>query len=503
MFCVGEALRLIEKVSRVKDVVRGGFWLYGSTLINNFMGFIYWMIISAIGGSEVLGITSAVIGFASIISGFLNLGVPIGVQRFLGRSIGMNDREGLIKYFYTTLSFMLFVYLSASTILFLLSYTGWSLGNISPEMLRVASIIVMLGFTSIINSFLLSFLKTNVLFLCALLGNTLKLGIGIALVLYGWGWIGAVLGYVCVSLAFLVIGLYYVLRLIGFRIVFSLNLLLEVIRAGIASWLPSVIVLTGQWLGVLAVFGTSTAVETGYYYVSFTIANVVLMIAVSMLGLLLPVLSGMSDGRKRAAARVLRISLTLMMPIAVLISVYPWLPLSLLGKEYTIASPTLIILLLGVVPLAITSCIYSLVYAYGWYRQVLFIGLIQNVPRIILYYVLTPIYGGLGAAMAYTIGAFTGFVYSLYVAHTMGFHLSLKRIGLIIVIPVIFGAISWSSNLHWLLGTLLIMSSYIVYTKTRILSKRDVKEIASAILSEKTMNRVYEKFKPIIDFIFS
>ena len=70
-------------------------------------------------------------------------------------------------------------------------------------------------------------------------------------------------------------------------------------KAGVASWLPAMIAVLGQQLGVLTLFGVKGASETGLYYVSFAIVGVVTGIGGSVLGLMMPVLSGMEDGRKR------------------------------------------------------------------------------------------------------------------------------------------------------------------------------------------------------------
>ena len=65
-------------------VVRGGFWLYLRSLVNNFSGFIYWMVLSAMGGAEIIGLTSATVALAGMVSSSLSLGVEAGVRRFVG-----------------------------------------------------------------------------------------------------------------------------------------------------------------------------------------------------------------------------------------------------------------------------------------------------------------------------------------------------------------------------------------------------------------------------------
>ena len=486
----------------ISRVVRGGFWLYGSSIIGSFSGFIYWMIISAIAGSETLGLTSATVGLAGLVNGLLSLGIGTGLRRFLGQCIGLGDRDCLSRYLWTTILFTSTVYVATGSFLYLIGSLGYSLWSYTPEMLRIASIIVLLGIYQTLQAFLVSLLRTDIMFLGNVIGNVLRFGVGIGLVYLGFGWVGAAVGYMFVNLTNFLVSLVYALRIIGFRLVFSVSVLVDVLHAGIVSWLPNIIVLAGQWLGVLFVFGSSGAVETGYYYLAYSISFAVLAISTSLLGLLLPVLSGMVDGRKRAASRVLRISLLFMAPVAVFIATYPWLPLGLLGKEYIAASNILTILLLSSVPLAITACINSLIYAYGYYRMVLLIGLSQNIPRIILYLSLVPLYGGLGASISFTLGTYSGLLISLFIAYKIRFYIDMRSIGITIAIPLALGIASYILGLHWIIGLILIASSYILYARLGILSRRDLRDILSAFMSEKRIDRLYDRLRFLIDIVF-
>ena len=65
-------------------VVRGGLWLYLRSLADNLSGFIYWMAISAIGGAEIVGLTSATVALAGVVSSTLSLGAKIGGSEVCG-----------------------------------------------------------------------------------------------------------------------------------------------------------------------------------------------------------------------------------------------------------------------------------------------------------------------------------------------------------------------------------------------------------------------------------
>jgi peptidoglycan biosynthesis protein MviN/MurJ (putative lipid II flippase) len=61
-----------------------------------------------------------------------------------------------------------------------------------------------------------------------------------------------------------------------------------------------------------------------------------------------------------------------------------------------------------------------LTYTYGNYRDVLFIGIATAIPRSLLYFVLVPWFGSIGAALSYTLGALIGYVVSLFISNRLG-----------------------------------------------------------------------------------
>ncbi len=487
----------------VSKIVRGGFWLYASSITNNVSGFLYWMVISAVTGPSVVGIVSAIAGFSSMIAGLVTLGIGTGSQRFYGKAIGEGDEMELSRYFWSSFIYATIAFGGASLLVISSALMGYRISGLSPLMLLFSGVFIAFNASVVANSLLTSLLRTDISLLASIVGNALKFVVGVGLVLIGWGWIGAVIGYICPGIVRLAIYLEFSLRYVVRRIKFSLDALRDVLAAGLASWLPGIIDLLGRWLGVLAVFGFSGAVETGYYYVAYAIAGVVLMVASSMLGLLFPVLSGMSDGRKRAASRVLGVSSVLMFPLAIYLMVYPSLPLSLLGRRYIEASPILFVLLLSSIPMAISSCVYSLIYAYGLYGLVLALGLASNIPRMVLYYLLVPLTGGLGAAISFTSGSFTGFAATLLAARRVNFQMDSRRLLLTIGIPSLSAILCHILDLPWFAGGILILGSCLVgYPLLGIIGRDDLREVSLAFLSREKASYLYYRFKPLIDFLF-
>ncbi len=462
-------------------VVRGGMWLYGATMINNLSGFIYWMIISKIAGSSVIGTTSAIVGVVSLVNGILSLGIPVGIQRYVGKAMGEGNLQGMRTYFWTSAIFSLAMYISGATMLFMLGEIGLSVGNITPQMLRLASLLVLLGSASPFTALIISHLRTQIIFAANLAGSVGKLAVGILLVEMGFGWIGATMGYATSYLISLIMALIYSLKLAHPLVSPSLIHLAEILRAGLATWIPSIVALAGQWLSVLFIYGISTPSATGRFYIAFAISNAVIFLATSILSLLLPVLSGMKDGRKRATDKMLNAVLALTTPVAAFLIAQPETVLSLLGKEYIRASMDLRVLLLSLIPLSVTAAVTRLIYAYGDYGKVTAIGLSQNIPRIVSYSILTPLIGSIGASTSYTLGSFTGMVASLLYGRRRGYTVNLRKIAIVAVIPAALVTIASITPQYWLIGPISAAASYPLYLGLKVITTEDIRDMIRGI----------------------
>ena len=73
--------------------------------------------------------------------------------------------------------------------------------------------------------------------------------------------------------------------------------------------------------------------------------------------------------------------MALVSPLAFVLAAYPEAPLSLLGREYVDAAPTLMLLASTIPATLISAGVSSLVYAYGMYTSVLILGLVGNCRR--------------------------------------------------------------------------------------------------------------------------
>ena len=464
-------------------IFRGGAWLYASTLTNNLAGFLYWLIISKIATSATLGTTSAIVSIAFLATSLTSLGLPYGIQKFIGETIGSKDPQNMQKYYSTALTFTTATTLLVTATLLLLSTTpGWA--NITPKMLQLAALLyATLSLASIPQAFLVSHLKTHIVFASTLIGNILRIATGTLLVLQGLDWTGATIGYITAPLTTLTLTLAYSTKITPPKPKISAPHLHQLLKAGTATWTPNAVAVAGQWLAVLSVYGATTPQTTGHFYIAFTIANATIFMTTSILQLLLPVLSSLKDGRKRSTNKVLNTTLALTTPLAALIAAKPQPILQLLGKNYTASAPQLQIIMTSLPFIALTTATTSLLYTYNKYRHITTIGLAQNIPRIIAYTALTPLLGPTGTSIAYTIGSITGAATALHYAKKTNYHPQLKTLALITLTPTLLAAATQPLPPQALP---LILLSYPIYLKQKIISKHDLTIIGKILIPLKT-----------------
>ena len=175
------------------------------------------------------------------------------------------------------------------------------------------------------------------------------------------------------------------------------NPLKAVFDASIVFWIPYLITIVGSQLGPVVVFGYEGSTGAGVYFIALTIVVGVTNIMYSLFAIAIPALSAMEDGRKRFSWQTIRLSGIIVLPFSCALIFYSEEILRLLGHDYAEGALSLEILLMSMLPTTVIYGIQSLVYAYGHYRQVLAIGLALSIPRTILYFVLVPEYGGIGA----------------------------------------------------------------------------------------------------------
>jgi hypothetical protein len=134
--------------------------------------------------------------------------------------------------------------------------------------------------------------------------------------------------------------------------------------------------------------------------------------------------------------------------------------------------------------------VIQLSYAYGNYRQVLYLGLASSIPRTMLYFVLVPSFGGAGAAASFLVGSLISFVLSTLIAKKIGLIIHWGELGLIVIISLVSALLFSYFEINLVLGIIgTIVISLVASLRFKILTKSEVEEMIN-VLPEGMATRV-------------
>ena len=451
-------------------------------------GYLFWLIMSKITTSDVIGASSTLISIVTILVSVVMLGIPSGVQRFLGKSYSMGQLDTANVFIKASLVVVSLSICGAAVAIFVLK--DWIYGAFGSDINLVLVSILLLGSTIIATLFravVIASLKTKILSLAMIISVASKLLLGVVLILLGNGVVGLTIGYsINQVIASILLGA-IIITMLKFSTKQLANISLkesseEILRASTVTWIPSIITTIGLQAGTILVFGSLGAEQAGVYFIAFSIMSGMMGVMYSLFTIAYPVLSGMPDGRKRFTWKIIKLALFVSLPLSSSFIFYSEDIMELLGKEYLQAAEALQILLLSMLPVAVFTGVNSLVYAYGNYRQVLLIGLASSIPRTVLYFVLVPIYGNSGAAMGFTIGSIAGFIVATLIARGIGMKLLWKPLIAIFMIPLGIAFVFSYLQINYILGiggTLII--SYLLMIRIRAFAVSEVQDSLSVL----------------------
>jgi len=480
-------------------VIRGSIWLYVSSIVFTFFGFIYWLMASRFVPSSVVGAAGSVIGIATIISSIFSLGISYGATRMFGRAWGDNDHQSLSKYFASITALCVAINVAVAIVILLM---GTAFGFTQSEIPYIAVLIVLNALPLIPSALFNSTLKTEVIAMSLIISSLLRLVIGVALLYMGTGFLGVIMANVVSGVAQTVI---YFAMIHGTVSLFrpAFQPAKESLKTGIPYWIPSVVSASGSWLGVISVNSISGAAQAGTYLMAFNISNIIYGIPLYLLGLMFPVLSGMKDNRKRATSNAVRLTSAVIAPLAAVLIAYPYVPLSLLGASYLSASGALQILMIGCFAYPISAGFNSLIYAYGKYRYVTILGLATTLPQFLLYFLLVGIWGNNGAALSYIIGLFVALVVVLLLSRRVGYSVGWGASLIFAAIPSALAVMLIFVHLFWVIGTVIIIAvSFFAYAKLGVVTRSDLTEVSTAFLSRKRLDSIYPYARYILNVLY-
>lgn len=462
-------------------ISRGAGYIFIETIVGFISGYLLWLILTRITTPEIIGLSSTLVSLAGIFTAIATLGVPVGVSRFLAKTFHEKDSDNskiLVK-----VSVILVIIGILTSVTMFMIMKDWITSNLDTAL--VVSVILVFSssaFGILLHSILIASLKTVQLPKIMVVSSSFRTVMVIILVLAHAGALGIVLGYsfyqilASIMLSFAIVGL---LRRQNKKPIVQINQPFKTILiASVPSWIPKLITIFGSAnLGTVIVFGSSGSTEAASYFLANTILGGIIAIVTPLYTIAYPALSAMTDNRKRFTWRIIKISMVILTPLSLSVIFYSHDIINLLGPDYTDASLLLEILMLTAIMGSLPTMIGQLLYAYDRYRQLLYLGLASSIPRTALYFVLVPLFGGMGAAISYVVGSIIGFVLSSIIANKMGMIINWKELGLTVILPLIPAFLFSYFQVNFILGIILtITTSLIAFLRFKILTRSDVED---------------------------
>lgn len=480
---------------------KGTAYLYVEASTMMLSGYIFWFILSHFTSNEVIGTSSTVISLTIIFISIVTIGVPSGVQRYLGKSF-FEQKLRNVKVF-TTASLLIVITGTIISSFGMFLVKDWISYDFHVDFrLFLLSILIIASsaISALLRSIVVASLKTRILYVLSIISSIAKVLLALALVLVGLGAIGILIGYAFPTILTSVVLAYVILTKFNTQTNESdiglAGSLKKVLVASIAFWVPGLVTTIGSQLGTIVVFGSQGAAQAGVYFIALSIVTGISLITSALTTISYPTISALSDGRKRLAWRLARMTLLSTFPLSASFIFYSKDIMQIFGRSYAGGATTLELLLLSLLPGVVIGGVGVLVYSYGKNREVLAIGLAVSIPRTLLYFVFVPHMGGLGAAISYIVGSIIGFIVSIIIAKDVKMRIFWKDLAFISIIPAGVAFILSTLGLNYIFGVVItLVVSYILYLRLKILNKTDIEDAALLLptrIANPTVNLLYK-----------
>ncbi|TXT54883.1 MAG: membrane protein of unknown function [Candidatus Thorarchaeota archaeon] len=484
---------------------RNSLYLFASYAFSQALGFIFWILVSQISNSNVLGDASAATTLSASIIGITALGIPTGSKRLVGISLGENDLSSVRVILKKSLLLVFVSTLVVSFSLVLMVYYFPILLNLSFPLILISSITAIFAVVvSLLKGVFVASLRTGSVLVTETIGTTFKILLGTVFLIYGLEAIGATLGHLVGFISMFILFMVLSRRLFSKEDTTQSDISNhDIVEASLPSWIPNILAVLGTQLGIIVVIGFNGSLESGLYFVAFSLFSFIAMVPKAIATVAFPVMSGMKSGKEFATEKIMKMSIIIAMPLSLVLFKHPTLLLILFGSDFLNANLMLQILLIGIAPISISQGIIAYVYAQGRYRMVLVLGILENIPRTILYFLLVPLIGGIGASLSYLIGSLILLFGSIFSSSKANLKINWDVILLIIVIPFSLFILFYFISLPLLIDiTLFLAICFIVYSRLKLLTRYDLTVFIQIILPKKYVTIFLERFKPIIDVLF-
>lgn len=376
------------------EVVKGSFWIVLGSLIVNFGGLVFWLLSGRIAGAEAVGYATGAFSIAMMLSSLGNLGLNYAVLREV-------PGKGARAYSATLiLALMLGLSIATLSILFSGMYGGITAYIPLIYLLTLSSLLAVVSTSALIAAF-----RARQVFIVNALATTVKVLAGLSLLLLGLGGYGLVAGLFSAQLVALATSTILAFKALGYSPP-KLEDLVEALKVGVSNYpqiLSTQLVVSAGI--VLVAFLTGSPEYTGVFYIALMITLALSIIPGSMASMSLPVM--VKSRHYGLADESLRVGGAAVLPLALVVGLASEDILGFVNPEFILGSSTLTVLTLAIIPQAVILNGVSKLNSRRDLGGVLRVGIVRLATLTVLVCFLTPVFGILGAALAYLASTLT------------------------------------------------------------------------------------------------
>ncbi len=466
----------------------------------------FWFLVAKVSGSGSVGLASTIVSLMMIITTISGMDLFIGMKRSLTKFYTEGDKS---KYSGIFISVFTFLTLSASVASVALVYpiNILDLIGIDDQYYWVVVVsIYLLSYHYLFTETFISIMNTKEFFKFILLGSLLRFPLfGISLVLLGQQDLSPIMAYYSMYAVTVALSSFYVVRKFTFKISSKqiLSHLKSIASISTSSWIPNIINVSGFWLGVVIVFSINGAQDGGKFYISVGIFSVVLFIVTGISKVTHGVIQNIEkDKQLKFLSYSIKIAIVFTIPISASIMFFSSSFLVLLGTEFTSSSLNLSILMVSTPFVIVSELIYYYLYGLSFHREVLVLGLMGNVPRMFLYFLISLYINWEYASLGYFVGSVLQCIFSFPISRINHRLLDIREKVFVSSIPFAIGFLLWVANIPYYYSIAVIfLTSFGVYIRLGLFNDSDLHRIVYGIMPKYIGDIIYNiliKFVRII-----
>lgn len=468
--------------------------LFLADFLPAFLTYGFLVISSNYTGLDIIGIVGVLISSSLIFSSISNFEMGVGSKRYLGKYVSENN---WLAFKQTTFATTLFVSVT-SFLTILILWNPWlnftTIFGIDEKFFLIISIMIFgANIQHVLRGVLTSYLKSKAVLVSTLIGSVSRFPL-LAVYFYfnelndfSISWSYSIF-YVTTSIILVIFVMYWLTKINGSPVTNCFKNIKIIFKASIARWIPILIGVLGSRLGILAVFSNGTSADAGTYFIPYALFSILMLISTSTTQIIHPVFSGLTDkkSQEELLRKIIKVSFLVSAPIGSVMIFYSRSILEIFGKDFGLGEDIFVILLASFPLIIFSESVYYLFYARGEYRNIFYLGLCGNIPRIILYFILVPLEGGIGAAIAFSVGSVFQMITTVFLIKQKKINVQYLQIIKITIIPILLGLGLFVTQIDAIGSLIIFFISYVIFFKLKIITEKDINELFS---SKNTKNK--------------